>query len=969
MERKDDDDGGGASSSLIYSEPTAQQHAANDNDNGKCNANSNEQVMELKPPAPDGDASIINEYEREIHRLERLNETLSANLATLTAVVLNDEDDEENKDDEIQRLSYSLSRRNSITMDELSNDHGPANTSSSSAISISSLSSLMRTTRHSSISNNDDNNNNNNNNSEIIVTEDQYLYKISKLQKLNTKLTNKLDDKRQFISRLLSNIKVAASKIAEVSKERDTWRTKFEDEATNNSSCSSSSGRSCGGQKEMIAVQNELTTLLQLFSTNKRKCEIDRHKLLNAYRYDNDDRNKRMERPEEIIQRVVQSLRIGDDVVMKEETNNTINEATTNASSVLVNDYDETTERKTDSTLLNENQHDSHQQQQQQQQRQHQTRQELHQHRQDKSVVDVNEHPLCQQIKSFDRKLLREVSVTTISKEVSRLENKKKDVEYNAIADDMVVESDELSPPSIVANDDDDKDKGDGLNLDGSNTASCATIHHDAEYYENIGDVKEELNAQEDEVCIDILPCREQQHRGGKADLNVRATTYCNEAADIPSDVMPPQDKLSCPGKAEDTIDDDTDTVEDLIVDYLSDDDQDDDDDDMYDAREAKGPVMNNDVADDKNVAEKSNENETDAIFCSSDEALHGQAIDNCAGKNIAKKNNENETDANLGSTEALLPLQNNFSGENASEDFAVTTTEVGKTNHDKNCTSPKELIATILEEQLMKNANEYLIETLEKIKEQNCLKNKDESIIYLPQQHVQQLSTKAVQNKDLLAHRLSRRQLFHRKGTLELCLDVAGNAFLSPGDRQVLVVSKDNDKYMVPRYKPPMLPPQPAKKGAPIFKKGQTTDNGYYIYTSSKGNEYAGNFKDGKRHGYGIAKYRNGEVYNGQWRRGNRHGQGVLHLANGEIFDGVWLVNKKNGLGVYYWTDGEVDISWYQDNNRVESLRWTKDRRRAYLLDLVSSKKEPISLVRSASIVKELEVKHELLRNHAQLV
>jgi hypothetical protein len=671
-----------------------------------------------------------------------------------------------------------------------------------------------------------------------------------------------------------------------------------------------------------------------------------------------------MERPEEIIQRVVQSLRIDDDIVMKkEDTNDIINEATINASYVLVNDYNETIDRMTDLTLLNT-------QQQQQQQRQQETRQEEPQYHQGKSIVDVNEHPLCQQIKSFNRKLLKKVCFTTTSnsKEVVLLVNET-NVECDTIEDDFVEGIGDVSrPSSVVVANDDCKNMGDGLfKLDGMASFCVATANHDTEYYENIGDVKEEEEGTQ-KVCIDILPYLEHQSSGGKADLDdVRATT---EMADVSSEDILPQDKLSCrpPGKSEDTIDDDTDTVEDLIVDYASDDD----DDDMYDAREAKGQVaIDNDIVDDLNIVEKSNEIQSDAHLCSSDEALKGQTIDtNIADdKIIFENNNENETDANLGITEAL-PLQNSV-GENASDVFAETTEEEGITNHDNICTGPEELIATILEEQLMKNANEYLIETLEKIKEQNSLRNKDESIDYLPTQHVQpQSSTKAAQNKDLLAHRLSRRQLFHRKGTLELCLDVAGNAFLSPGDRQVLIVSKDNDKYMVPRYNPPVLPPQPAKKGAPIFKKGQTTDNGYYIYISSKGeNEYAGNFKDGKRHGYGIAKYRNGEVYNGQWRRGNRHGQGVLHLANGEIFDGVWLNNKKNGLGVYYWTDGEVDISWYQDNNRVESLRWTKDRRRAYLLDLVLSKKEPISLVRAASIVKELEVKHELLRNHAQLV
>ena len=207
------------------------------------------------------------------------------------------------------------------------------------------------------------------------------------------------------------------------------------------------------------------------------------------------------------------------------------------------------------------------------------------------------------------------------------------------------------------------------------------------------------------------------------------------------------------------------------------------------------------------------------------------------------------------------------------------------------------------------------------------------------------------------LSNRLSRKELFQRQGSLDLFVDVVNDVFHSPEDRVVLVASKDNDKYVVPRYQAPALPPE-SKKGAPSFKKGYK--DGYYMYKSSSGNEYVGHWKDGRRHGFGRAKYRDGEVFSGQWERGRRHGHGTLHLANSEVFDGDWQLNKKHGLGIYYWTDGEVDISWYENDARLESVRWTSDRRRAYILDLASSKKEPISLVKAANIVKGWEVKSQ---------
>ena len=35
--------------------------------------------------------------------------------------------------------------------------------------------------------------------------------------------------------------------------------------------------------------------------------------------------------------------------------------------------------------------------------------------------------------------------------------------------------------------------------------------------------------------------------------------------------------------------------------------------------------------------------------------------------------------------------------------------------------------------------------------------------------------------------------------------------------------------------------------------------------------------------------------------------------------------MNKKHGVGMYFWIDGEVDVSWYENDTRLESIRWTK--------------------------------------------
>ena len=107
----------------------------------------------------------------------------------------------------------------------------------------------------------------------------------------------------------------------------------------------------------------------------------------------------------------------------------------------------------------------------------------------------------------------------------------------------------------------------------------------------------------------------------------------------------------------------------------------------------------------------------------------------------------------------------------------------------------------------------------------------------------------------------MSRRQLFHRteppNSTLhnmssscsDLYVDLAKD-ILNPEERQLMVTSRDNEKYLVPRYRPPVLPPE-EKKSAPLFKKG--LKDGFYLYESSTGNKYSGMWKDGRRHGFGI--------------------------------------------------------------------------------------------------------------------
>jgi hypothetical protein len=109
------------------------------------------------------------------------------------------------------------------------------------------------------------------------------------------------------------------------------------------------------------------------------------------------------------------------------------------------------------------------------------------------------------------------------------------------------------------------------------------------------------------------------------------------------------------------------------------------------------------------------------------------------------------------------------------------------------------------------------------------------------------------------------------------------------------------------------------------------------------KKQKYQGDLNENnERHGYGIYKSKNGNEYRGEWQFNKREGLGVVKIGNGDVFEGQFENNMKNGVGVYHYIDGECDLSRYKDDRRVgSSLRYTKDRKQAYLLSEDFSSKE----------------------------
>ncbi|MBP6002812.1 MAG: hypothetical protein KA746_05210 [Pyrinomonadaceae bacterium] len=72
-----------------------------------------------------------------------------------------------------------------------------------------------------------------------------------------------------------------------------------------------------------------------------------------------------------------------------------------------------------------------------------------------------------------------------------------------------------------------------------------------------------------------------------------------------------------------------------------------------------------------------------------------------------------------------------------------------------------------------------------------------------------------------------------------------------------------------------------------------------------SNGDNYEGDFVNGKHHGQGTYRTKEGQVYVGQFAKGNYSGRGKITFANGETYDGDWVNNERTGEGRATYKDG----------------------------------------------------------------
>jgi hypothetical protein len=82
-------------------------------------------------------------------------------------------------------------------------------------------------------------------------------------------------------------------------------------------------------------------------------------------------------------------------------------------------------------------------------------------------------------------------------------------------------------------------------------------------------------------------------------------------------------------------------------------------------------------------------------------------------------------------------------------------------------------------------------------------------------------------------------------------------------------------------------------------------------------GNEYAGEYKDGKRNGFGTYTYANGGKYVGEFKNNKFNGQGTWTHSSGDKYVGEFKDNMLNGHVTVTRSDGDIFVGEYKDGNR----------------------------------------------------
>ena len=97
---------------------------------------------------------------------------------------------------------------------------------------------------------------------------------------------------------------------------------------------------------------------------------------------------------------------------------------------------------------------------------------------------------------------------------------------------------------------------------------------------------------------------------------------------------------------------------------------------------------------------------------------------------------------------------------------------------------------------------------------------------------------------------------------------------------------------------------------------KGNCT-NGQGTMEWSNGDQYVGEWKDGKTHGVGTLTWSDGSKYAGEWRNGLENGKGRLTWSDGTIYIGERYNSKAEGKGTLILTNGDKYVGEWKNDKK----------------------------------------------------
>ena len=103
---------------------------------------------------------------------------------------------------------------------------------------------------------------------------------------------------------------------------------------------------------------------------------------------------------------------------------------------------------------------------------------------------------------------------------------------------------------------------------------------------------------------------------------------------------------------------------------------------------------------------------------------------------------------------------------------------------------------------------------------------------------------------------------------------------------------------------------------------------NGTGTKVWSNGDQYVGEWKNGKFHGVGTMTWTNGIKYTGDWKNGIEDGKGIVRWPNGSRYIGERYNAQAHGKGTMLWANGDKYVGeWKNDKRHGQGKMTTANR------------------------------------------